>query len=69
MREFKRILRPGGLLGAVLRHHRREWFDELLAGLEIEESGEVEARTMNGNPARIVQLWARKTGVCVAEGG
>jgi len=92
--EFKRILRPGGLLlisdyplqtdernqkryaacaqqpggygvfelpnGARLRHHRREWFDELLAGLRIEEAVESDALTMNGNPARILQLWVRK---------
>jgi hypothetical protein len=96
VREFKRILRPGGLLlisdyplqtdernlrryatfapefssygtfrlpdGAVVRHHRREWLTELLAGFEIEESLELDARTMNGNPARILQLWARSSG-------
>jgi SAM-dependent methyltransferase len=93
--EFKRCLRPGGLLlisdyplqtdarnleryakfahepggygsfrlpeGALLRHHRREWFTELLAGFEIEEYVELDALTMNGNPARIAQLWCRRT--------
>ncbi|HEU4780321.1 MAG TPA: class I SAM-dependent methyltransferase [Steroidobacteraceae bacterium] len=95
LREFKRILRPGGLLlisdyplqtdernlrryeqfaaelgghgrfrlpdGAVLRHHPREWFDELLAGFHIEQSLEVEGLTMNGNSTRLLQCWARKT--------
>jgi len=87
--EFKRVLRPGGLLpisdyplqtdarnlaryekfagdpsgdgtfrldGTTLRHHRPEWFDELLAGMNVEEKVERDAMTMNGNPARIVQL-------------
>jgi 2-polyprenyl-3-methyl-5-hydroxy-6-metoxy-1,4-benzoquinol methylase len=44
--------------GAVLRHHPRAWFDELLADFDIAESYELDARTMNGNPARILQLWA-----------
>jgi SAM-dependent methyltransferase len=92
--DFKRVLRPGGLMivsdyplqddarnreryqrfaherggygtfrlpdGVVLRHHRREWFDELLAGFAIEEAVERDALTMNGNPARIVQRWLRR---------
>lgn len=92
--EFKRILKPGGLLlisdyplqddarnlaryekfahelagygtfrlddGTPLRHHQREWWAELLAGFEIAETVELDARTMNGNPARIVQLWCRR---------
>ena len=92
LREFKRILRPGGLLlisdyplqkdernlqryeifanelgrgrfrladGAVMRHHAREWFDELLAEFSVEDAVELDAQTMNGNAARILQLWAR----------
>jgi ubiquinone/menaquinone biosynthesis C-methylase UbiE len=96
LNEFKRILRPDGLLlisdyplqtdtrnleryaqfahtpggygsfrlaeGTLLRHHRREWFPELLAGFGIEESVERDWLTMNGNPARITQLWCRKPG-------
>jgi SAM-dependent methyltransferase len=93
--QFKRVLRPGGLLlisdyplqtdarnleryakyahepggygsfrlpeGALLRHHRREWFDELLADFAIEEFVELDAMTMNGNPARVAQLWCRRS--------
>jgi SAM-dependent methyltransferase len=92
--EFKRVLRPGGLLlvsdyplqqdqrnlaryaefahqpggygsfrlpeGAMLRHHRREWFRELLADFVVEHEQELKVLTMNGNPARIVQLWTKK---------
>jgi len=47
--------------GTLLRHHRREWFDELLAGFEIEESVELDAMTMNGNAARIAQFWCRNS--------
>jgi SAM-dependent methyltransferase len=46
--------------GAVLRHHPRAWFDLLLADFAVVELFELEARTMNGNPARIVQLWATR---------
>lgn len=93
--EFKRTLRPGGLLlisdyplqtdarnleryakfaqepggygsfrlpeGTLLRHHRREWFTELLADFAIDECVELDSMTMNGNAARIAQLWCRKT--------
>jgi len=46
--------------GAWLRHHRREWFDELLDGFRVETTVELDSRTMNGNPARVLQLWARR---------
>jgi len=46
--------------GAVVRHHRREWFNELLAGYSIEETVELDAKTMNGNPAHILQFWSRR---------
>jgi ubiquinone/menaquinone biosynthesis C-methylase UbiE len=93
LREFKRVLRPGGLLvvsdyplqtdernvsryekfatelggygrfrlpdGAVLRHHPREWLESLLTEFRVEEWLERDAQTMNGNPARIAQVWAR----------
>jgi SAM-dependent methyltransferase len=93
--EFKRCLRPGGLLlisdyllqtdarnrqryarftnepggygsfrlpeGTLLRHHRREWFPELLSGFAIEETAALDSMTMNGNPARIVQPWCRNS--------
>jgi len=92
--EFKRTLRPGGLLlvsdyplqqdernraryaafaqepggygtfrlpeGAVLRRHRREWFDELFADFVVDDRQELDVLTMNGNPARIVQFWTRR---------
>lgn len=47
---------PGG---GLVRHHRREWFSRLLADWNIAQEVEFDATTMNGNPARIVQIWAR----------
>lgn len=46
--------------GGVVRHHHRDWYSTLLAGYSITHETEFEARTMNGNSARILQLWARK---------
>jgi SAM-dependent methyltransferase len=46
--------------GLTLRHHSREWFDELLADFRVEHVADLDARTMNGNPAHINQFWARK---------
>lgn len=46
--------------GGVVRHHRREWFTDLLGGYSIRDEIDMDATTMNGNPARIVQIWARR---------
>ena len=35
------------------------WFDELFAQFTVEERVEFDAKTMNGNPARIAQWWLR----------
>lgn len=48
---------PGG---GVVRHHREAWFAELLAGFTIDEAVGLDGRTMNGNPARLLQIWARR---------
>jgi SAM-dependent methyltransferase len=57
--------------GAVLRHHPPGWIENLLTGFRIERSVELDATTMNGNPARIVQVWARSLphGVRAPTGG
>lgn len=47
--------------GAVVRHHRKSWFAELLAGFVIDSAVEVDGKTMNGNSARILQLWSRRS--------
>jgi SAM-dependent methyltransferase len=49
--------------GAVVRHHSRERFAELLSDYVVTEEEELDGNTMNGNPARIVQLWARKNAI------
>lgn len=100
--EFKRVLRPGGLLlvsdyplqqdarnleryarfaaetggygsfrlpdGTALRHHRREWFSELLRDFTVSDSVDIDALTMNGNPARIVQIWSTRRDPAVDSG-
>jgi hypothetical protein len=43
--------------GTLLRHHRREWLPPLPTGFALEETVERDILTMNGNPARIAQLW------------
>jgi SAM-dependent methyltransferase len=47
--------------GSVFRHHEEDWLDGLFENFEIEERVEVDSLTMNGNPARIVQIWARRS--------
>ena len=54
--------------GAVVRHHAAAWFAELLADLHLEETVELDARTMNGNPARIRQIWATKRKAATSAG-
>ena len=44
--------------GGLVRHHRHDWFSSLLAGWSSEPEVTFDATTMNGNPARIVQIWA-----------
>lgn len=46
--------------GGVVRHHQREWFAELLDGYSIHDEIDIDATTMNGNPAHIVQILARR---------
>jgi SAM-dependent methyltransferase len=48
---------PGG---GVVRHHHPDWFAELLAGFRMLETVDVDGRTMNGNPARLRQIWAER---------
>lgn len=45
--------------GGTVRHHSMSWFDELFAQFTVEERVEFDAKTMNGNPARIAQWWLR----------
>jgi SAM-dependent methyltransferase len=45
--------------GGVVRHHTNEWFTELFAAFAIEHRVEIDATTMNGNPATATQIWAR----------
>lgn len=46
--------------GGVVRHHHRRWLSELLTAFSITHETELDAKTMNGNPARILQRSARK---------
>jgi hypothetical protein len=50
LREFKRIQRPGGLL--VISEHPLDF--------DIAESSQLDARTSNRKPARILQQWAKR---------
>lgn len=46
--------------GGVCRHHTPEHLRKLLGGFERLERVELDIVTMNGNPARAVQLYARR---------
>ena len=46
--------------GATLRHHPREWIQTLLQRFTILDEQIIPVKTMNGNPAEIFQLIARK---------
>ncbi|ACU61647.1 class I SAM-dependent methyltransferase [Chitinophaga pinensis] len=46
--------------GATLRHHPREWIQTLLKRFTILDEQIISVKTMNGNPAEIFQLIARK---------
>ena len=46
--------------GGVVRHHDMVTIHHLLAGLELVDEDFFEVATMNGNPARVFQILARK---------
>jgi SAM-dependent methyltransferase len=46
--------------GAVFRHHDRRWLSTLLRQFEIVDEREFAGRTMNGHPAKGLQLLARR---------
>ena len=46
--------------GAVFRHHSRQRINSLFSGFELLERYETRVLTMNGNPAEIFQILARK---------
>lgn len=46
--------------GGVFRHHKMPYIYRLLSGFEMLEESSTEVKTMNGNPARIFQIMARK---------
>lgn len=46
--------------GGVVRHHEMSWIHELLAAFTLVNECELDVPTMNGNPARIFQIIARK---------
>ncbi len=45
---------------AVMRHHDRPWLDQLLHAFEPLWETQIDISTMNGNPARALQIMARK---------
>ncbi len=46
--------------GGVFRHHEMPWIYSLLSEFELQAETYTEVLTMNGNPARIFQILARK---------
>jgi SAM-dependent methyltransferase len=46
--------------GAVCRHHEPAWLRSLLAGFDQIAGRQIPVQTMNGHPAQITQLLARK---------
>jgi len=46
--------------GVVVRHHRKEWIEELTSSLEQLEYERFEVRTMNGNSSSAFQYLGRK---------
>lgn len=46
--------------GAVVRHHDEARLHALLSGFDIVRTAEVSLSTMNGNPAKAVQMLARR---------
>lgn len=47
--------------GAVCRHHDPAWLHSLLAGFDQIAQQQISVTTMNGHPAQVTQLLARKT--------
>jgi len=46
--------------GAILRHHDMRWIYELLDAFDLLHEDRLAVRTMNGNPAQVFQILARK---------
>jgi SAM-dependent methyltransferase len=46
--------------GVVFRHHERSWIESLFDEYQALSVRDIEARTMNGNPAKIFQWFGRK---------
>jgi len=49
------------LEGAVFRHHKEAWIEDLFSGFHLVERREIDVTTMNGHAARGIQWIARKT--------
>ena len=45
--------------GGLVRHHTMAWFAALFADFNVLDQVMFDAKTMNGNAARIVQWWLR----------